>query len=227
MQHYLKEIEQLTSNTEKQVPKQRKAFTQRHSFSHLHFESQLKIWNFIYLNTADFKTDMFCLYFLEKHFKNRDHMLQSWPVIKPWQDKIRRWETSDQISKIYAQLLEYDPALILPTLKKWNTSKNLWHRRQSIVSCLYYASQRQHCLPFDTIINLVKPLLADNTHYVQRGVGWTLKELGKVYPTEQEEFIFDHAAALSPIAYSAGTEKWDKAKRAQVKAIRQAARIKH
>lgn len=225
MKNHLKTIELITSKAGKTVPLQRKAFNQGFSFSNLDFKKQLDIWDYIYVNTDDFRTEMFCLYFLEYHIKNRDYMLSSWPIIRLWQDKIIRWETCDQIAKVYGQLVEYDASLILPTYKEWNTSPNLWHRRQSIVGLLYYASSRKHYLPFETIVNLVEPLLGDKTHYVQRGVGWTLKELGKAYPEEQEKFVFKNASKLSSIAYSAGTEKWTTTKREKLKEIRRAARI--
>lgn len=225
MKNHLKTIERITSKAGNTVPLQRKAFSLGFTFSNLDFKEQLDIWDFIYTKTEDFRTEMFCLYFLEKHIKEKSSMLISWPIIKYWQDNISRWETSDQIAKVYAQLVEYDAQLILPTYEKWNSSKNLWHRRQSIVGLLYYASSRQQYLPFETIIDLVKPLLDDKEHYVQRGVGWTLKEVWKVYPKEQEEFVVKYANKLSPIAYSAATEKWDKALRKKVKEIRKAARI--
>jgi len=225
MKKYLKEIEQITAKAGKTVPLQRKAFKQGFTFSHLSFKEKLDIWNFIWKNTKDYRTEMFCLYFLEAHIKSKKEMLKSWPKIKFWQDKISRWETSDGIAKIYAQLVEYDAKLILPTYKKWNTSKNPWHRRQSIVGLLYYSSLRKKYLPFQTLINLVKPLISDKAYYVEKGVGWTLREIGNIYPKKQEKFMFDHANEICAYGYSAGTEKWAKTKRAKLKAIRKAGRI--
>ena len=180
MQNYLQEIELITSKAGNTVPLQRKFFKQGFTFSNLDFDAQLKIWDFIWKNTKDYRTEMYCMYFLEKHIKNKAHMLKSWSIIKLWQDKIDRWETSDSISKIYAQLVEYDAALILPTYKKWNTSKNAWHRRQSIVGLLYYSSSRKQYLPFKTLISLVEPLLSDKAYYVEKGMGWTLREIGNI-----------------------------------------------
>ena len=224
MQNYLQEIDLITSMAGKTVPLQRAVFKQGFSFSHLDFKAQLKIWDYVWKNTTDFRTEMYCIYFLEEHVKNREKMLLSWPKIKFWQDKVSRWETSDGIAKMYAQLVEFDAELILPTYKKWNSSKNPWHRRQSIVGLLYYSSLRKSYLPFQTLIDLVVPLLADKAYYVEKGVGWTLREIGNIYPEEQEKFLFNHANEISAYAYSAGTEKWDKAKRAKLKAVRKAGR---
>lgn len=130
MQSYLQEIEYITANAGNTVPLQRKAFKKKVSFSLFSFDKKLEIWNYIWTNTKEYRTEMFCLYFLEEHLYNKEEMLLSWSTIKFWQNKINRWETSDSISKIYAQLVEYDSQLILPTFKNWNNSKNSWHRRQ-------------------------------------------------------------------------------------------------
>jgi len=225
MKNYLQEIEIITSKAGETVPLQRKAFNTGFSFSLLTFGEQLEIWNYIWTNTKVYRTEMFCLYFLEEHIKNKEEMLTTWSTIKLWQDKINRWETSDSISKIYAQLVEYDAALILPTYKKWNTSKNPWHRRQSIVGLLYYSAHRKHYLPFQVLIDLVAPLISDKAYYVEKGVGWTLREIGNIYPKEQEEFLFENATKICAYGYSAGTEKWDKTKREKLKEIRKVGRV--
>jgi len=164
MENYLQQIEQITSKAGNTVPLQRKAFNQGFSFSNLDFDAQLKIWDFIWENTKAYRTEMFCIYFLEKHMKNRAYMIKSWSVIKLWQDKVNRWETSDSLSKIYAQLVEFNVKLVWSTYKKWNTSKNAWQRRQSIVGLLYYSKSRKQYLPFKKLISLVEPLLADKAY---------------------------------------------------------------
>ncbi|WP_121628515.1 DNA alkylation repair protein [Poseidonibacter antarcticus] len=225
MKNYLQEIEKITSKAGETVPLQRKSFKRGFSFKQMSFNEQLEIWSYIWTNTKVYRAEMFCLYFLEEHIKNKEKMLSSWSTIKLWQDKINRWETSDSISKIYAQLVEYDAELILPTYKKWNTSKNPWHRRQSIVGLLYYSAQRKHYLPFQVLIDLVAPLISDNAYYVEKGVGWTLREIGNIYPKEQEEFLFKNATKICAYGYSAGTEKWDKTKREKLKEVRKVARF--
>lgn len=73
---------------------------------------------------------------------------------------------------------------------------------------------------------MVEPLLADKAYYVEKGVGWTLREIGNIYPNEQEKFQFENANKICAYAYSSATEKWDKAKREKLKEIRKAGRKK-
>jgi 3-methyladenine DNA glycosylase AlkD len=100
------------------------------------------------------------------------------------QDMVDNWALSDSLSKIYSKIFEIDSELIYPVLSDWNKSENPWKRRQSIVSLLYYSSTRKNVLPFIKYIRLIKRLLTDDDYYVQKGVGWTLRELGNVYSEE-------------------------------------------
>lgn len=224
MKKYLKEINRITSSSGNTVPLQREAFKHGFSFSNLPSEEQLPIWDYIWKTTNEYRTDMFCLYFLESIMKNEAELISSWECIKVWQDKISRWETSDSLSKIYAQLVEYTPKEMLSSYEKWNNSISEWKRRQSIVGLLYYSSSRKKYLPYEILIPFIKNLLADEAYYVQKGIGWTLREIGNIYSVEQEKFMFENSNQISGIAFSAATEKWGKDIKEELKKKRKADR---
>ena len=130
------------------------------------------------------------------------------------------WEHSDDLSKIYAQVVEDNPEWILPTLEKWNRARSPWKRRQSVVALIEYASKRRRVLPFSRLIQFVTPLLDDDDYYVQKGVGWTLREIYNVYPAETLRFIETNLLSLGANAYSAATEKIDKQTKSRLNKIR-------
>lgn len=138
-----------------------------------------------------------------------------WKCAQRFIPKLDNWAHSDSLSSIYAQLLENallrkDKEAVsdhLSVRTKWNTHKNPWARRQSLVGLLYYAGSREAHLPYRPMIELVDPLIEDNAFYVQRGVGWTLRELYNVYPKESFAYLKKNASRLSAIATSAATEK--------------------
>lgn len=140
--------------------------------------------------------------------------------------KLDNWAHSDGVSSILARLLERaqgDKSLLAVHLKyriKWNKSTNPWERRQSIVSLLYYASAREKFLPYKKMLPLVDSLLEDEAFYVQRGVGWTLRELYNVYPKETHAYLTKNIAKLSAIAFSASTEKLSKKEKDFLKKLR-------
>jgi 3-methyladenine DNA glycosylase AlkD len=88
------------------------------------------------------------------------------------------------------------------------------------VSLLYYSAQRKTVLPFSKITALVESQIDYDHHYVQRGVGWTLREAGNVYPKETFKFLEKNIQRLSAIAFSAATEKLAKAQKDRLKNLR-------
>jgi len=107
-------------------------------------------------------------------------------------------------------------------LQAWSRSKNPWLRRLAVVSLLYYSAQRKTVLPLPKILALIEPQLSHEHLYVQKGVGWALREAGNVYPDEVYVFLETHAHALSPAAFSAATEKLSLRRKERLKKIRRA-----
>ncbi|MFA4845317.1 MAG: DNA alkylation repair protein [Patescibacteria group bacterium] len=99
------------------------------------------------------------------------------------------------------------PKLILPTLLQWNRSSNPWKRRASIVSTIYYASKKRKAPAIKTVLSLVEPLICDRDPYVQKAVGWQLREAYKLWPREILLFLNRHALDLSAISFSYATER--------------------
>jgi 3-methyladenine DNA glycosylase AlkD len=114
------------------------------------------------------------------------------------------------LSKILALAVEQNPEWVLPTYRKWNKAKCLWKPRQSIVGLLEYTSKRNKVLPFNELVSFIHPLLQDKEYYVQKGIGWTLREIYNAYPVETLKYFNKNLLNIKSIAYSAATEKLDK-----------------
>ena len=113
----------------------------------------------------------------------------------------------------------------MPTLRRWNRAKNPWMRRQSVVALIEYADRRAHFLPFEFMIRQVEALLDDDDYYVQKGVGWTIREIGHAYPEPTWQFLVQHAARLAPQAWTGATKKLDPDRKAALKALRIGERV--
>lgn len=173
---------------------------------HLH-----EIWN----SSEIFETLLVPLIYFEKQKGKND--LSDWKLLKTWSKKIENWAHSDLLSNIYADLLERFPEKIYPVFEKWNVSKYPWQRRLSLTSLLLYSSQRKKVLPFSKIICLIKARLSDDHPYVQKAVGWTLRECHNVYPKQTKDFVKKHICDLSSIAFCTATEKWKKEEKEKMK----------
>jgi 3-methyladenine DNA glycosylase AlkD len=99
-------------------------------------------------------------------------------------------------------------------------------RRQSVLSPLCYARSRKVKPPFNKIIALVKPLLNDPDYYVQKGVGWCLRETGIVYPEKTFVFLTEYHHVITSTAFAAAAEKLPAKQKEQLKLLRKKSRKK-
>ncbi|MHA1546410.1 MAG: DNA alkylation repair protein [Alphaproteobacteria bacterium] len=205
------------------VPALRKIFNNGFSFSHLPFGEQLPIWAHVWANPASHEASLLPVYFLES-LEPLPSPALLWPQIAPWAGGINCWDQSDGLSGVYSACHEKDPALVYPDLAAWNTSANPWERRQSLVSLFFYARVRAHQPPLNKVLPLVEARLADPHYYVQKGLGWCLRECFNAYPRQTLIFLNRHAASLAPAAWQAATEKLAPADKAALKKKRMRAK---
>jgi 3-methyladenine DNA glycosylase AlkD len=201
------------------VPMLRQSLRQGFSFSSDSQDEVARTWDYVWNNSDCFEVMALALAWFEDK-KQRKALLTYWPFLQRWSARIDNWAHSDSLSGIYARILEQAPTLVYPTLQKWNKSKNPWLRRVSIVSLLYYSSQREKVLPFSKILSMVEPQIDYDHYYVQKGVGWTLRETGNVYPKETYAYLQKNIRRLSAPAFSAATEKLSVAQKNRLKILR-------
>jgi len=194
------------------------------SFSDLPDVEQWKIWNYIFRNSRLHEAQMAALRFAEGYLQKNEK--REWSYLRGWIEFIDNWAHSDVLSKIYSFLLENHSPMILPTLKKWNRSKNPWKQRTSIVSLIYYASPKRKAPPVKLVLEMVEPLIGSKHKYVNKAVGWTLRESYNLYPKQTLVFLKKHVGDLSADGFSYSTEKLDKKTKAGLKKKRALARKK-
>ncbi len=205
------------------VPGQRELFKNGFSFSDLNLQSQIDLWEKLWKKSRHYEIMNFALMFVSKHV---DHFppAKLWDMIKTWVTQVDNWAHSDSLSAIYAQLLEKETDLVYPHYKTWNSSSNPWERRQSIVGLLYYSRMRKTWRSLDEMLSMVSQLIHDEDYFVQKGVGWTLREMGNVYPEEMHAFLKDNVTLIHPVAFTAAIEKLDDSTRTELKALRKTKR---
>ncbi len=126
------------------------------------------------------------------------------------------------MSFVYSWLLASRSDEVYPQLELWNAQEESeWLRRISIVSLIHYSGKHAVFMPLDQVLPLVSTCLADHRHYVERAVGWVLRETGHVYPHEVRAYLEEHAAALSRPAFTRAIERRDVVERAELQRFRQ------
>lgn len=187
-----------------QVPVHRQAAKAKFSFSHLPADEQWSHWISIWKDSSIFDVKSVAMVWISDP-KRKDLRLRHWPDVVAMIEEIDNWAHSDTLSSMLAEILEARPKL-LAQYKKWNKSKNPWHRRQSVVGIYCYARMRKKKVPAAEALKLIKPLLKDPHFYVQRGVGWTLREVDRVDSKIQRSFVRKHLREISAIAWFATSE---------------------
>jgi 3-methyladenine DNA glycosylase AlkD len=175
----------------------------------------LHTWNTIW-NEATVHEVMYLPLF---YYRRNKHLLDPthWKTLKKWVQKIENWEHADTLCQLYSYLLEYHPTQVNPTLQKWNTSKNPWVQRASVVSTIYYANKNRKAPPLKFVFDLIEPLIPHKNPYVQKAVGWQLREAYKLNPEKTLIFLNKHMVSLSAISFSYATEYIPKDQRHQMK----------
>jgi len=187
------------------MPAQRGCFRQGYSFASRPQRDQERIWTANWEQARVLELRLQSLLFFEA--MPVEQLQMRWRRLKQLAAGIENWAESDLLSCLIAKVREYDADTVMPVLYQWNTSKQFWLRRQSLVSLFYYQRHRKVQPPADDVFALLQPLLSDREHYVQKGVGWTLREAVQVYPQRTLAFVDQHCEQLSSVAFTTVMEK--------------------
>lgn len=207
------------------VPTIRRLSRQGFTFSELSLEQQLAIWCHVWTTSKVFEVRSLALLWV--HSKNcQPFFVDWWHHLEPWAEVVDNWAHGDDLCGVYARILEQKPRLVLPVLRRWNKSSAPWLNRISLVSLLHYNRQRSRRPPFPIICNLVTSHIKTQHHYVQKSVGWTLRECYGAYPQQTLKYIKSNLGNFSATAFTTMIEKMNETQRASLKAERRRLRQK-
>lgn len=204
------------------VPLVRKSMKPAYAFVSSDSDKNLNAWDELWNKSDLFEAKSQAIYF----YQYKSITLSEFKVIASWVDQCSCWEHSDDLSKVIASVTEENPDWTMPLLNRWVKSKNPWHRRQSLVGMIEYSSKRKRYLPFETYIKNIDALLLDKDYYVQKAVGWILREVYNVYPEKCLKYQIKNLSTISAIAYSAATEKLKSQDKAKLNKLRKQLRAK-
>lgn len=201
------------------LPQVRALAKAEYKFTERSQAEQLEIWLKLYHSSKIH--DELCLALIWMSEPTRRKMLLEDPqALWSLQNPVDNWALSDQVSEFVSALLETAPELHLPQMKKWNQSSNPWERRQSLVGLYCYARKRKRMLPAKVTLPFVENLLNDPHYFVQKAVGWCLREIHHVDPEAQVKFVTRHLMRLSSAAFSTAIEKYSQTDKSRLKRTR-------
>jgi 3-methyladenine DNA glycosylase AlkD len=119
-----------------------------------------------------------------------------WRQVGTAMKSVDGWALADQLAIPARKCLIADPRH-LDALESWLDHRSVWHRRACLVFTLPWAKRgRDPARSLDWAARLAN----DPEWFVQKAVGWWLRELGKHDPARVHDFLTAHGARLKPFA---------------------------
>jgi len=104
-------------------------------------------------------------------------------VTKSW------WDTVDRIAqKLVGALFQKYPEFIVPHTTQWMASKNIWLQRTALLFQLKYKEKTDQRLLF----HFVEQLASSDEFFIQKAIGWALREYSKTSPRAVAAFVQVH-----------------------------------
>ena len=122
---------------------------------------------------------------------------------------INNWATTDVLCWLIISSLLIDKVIDFDDLKSWNDSESEWKRR-AVPVALVELDKITKVLKLDDAIELIEPLMLDDSEYVQKGIGTLLRGLWRKYPAEIEVFLMKWKDQCGRLIIQYSTEKMNK-----------------
>ena len=99
------------------------------------------------------------------------------------------WDTVDFIaSHLVGQYFKIYPEKIPGFMDKWLASENIWLQRTCLIFQLKYKKQTDH----DLLETLIQSLNGTDEFFINKAIGWALREYSKINPEWVGHFIYEN-----------------------------------
>lgn len=156
--------------------------------------------------TGKYEESSFAIAFI---YSNKErYTAETFDRLGNWlESNIINWAHTDILSgKVLSHFIT-DKIVGIESLKEWTKSSSKWKRRSVPVTLI---DVLQTDIPLDRLFKTIEPLMEDEDKFVQKGLGWFLRETWKVYPKETEAFLLMWKDTCGRIIIQYATEKMDK-----------------
>lgn len=127
----------------------------------------------------------------------------AWTLIQKWVPDFDAWAVADHVSIAGQKRLVAEPSR-LDALEAWTTSEHLWTKRAALVMTLPWARQKNpkaaDTALRDRILGWAASYTTDHQWFIQKAIGWWLRDHSKHDPEAVLAFIEAHGDAMKPFA---------------------------
>lgn len=127
----------------------------------------------------------------------------AWALIASWVPEFDSWAIADHACMAGQKRLVADPTRV-DEVAHWTVSGHLWTRRAALVITLPWAKQNNP-KPADLeirerVLDWAASYVTDPAWFIQKAVGWWLRDLGKRDPARVRTFLARHGDQMKPFA---------------------------
>ena len=127
----------------------------------------------------------------------------AWDLICSWVPNFDSWAIADHVCMAGQKRLVADPSR-LDTVEGWTTSDHMWTRRAALVITLPWTKQNhpkpEELAARDRVLGWAATYADDHQWFIQKAVGWWLRDLSKHDPARVIEFLEAHGDRLKAFA---------------------------
>ncbi|MFI5277880.1 MAG: DNA alkylation repair protein, partial [Ktedonobacterales bacterium] len=106
------------------------------------------------------------------------------------------WDYVDAVAGLVGALLSKYPEPMRAEMLTWSRDDVLWKRRAAIICQRTRGAGTDEALLFACIT----PNLADRDFFIRKGIGWALRQYGRVAPEAVLRYVDEHAGSMSPLS---------------------------
>lgn len=122
-----------------------------------------------------------------------------WDLIVSWVEDFDAWAIADHASLAGQKRVIADPRRIVE-IEAWTRRDHMWSRRAALVITLPFAKDPAHNEIRDTVLGWAAAYVSDPEWFIQKAIGWWLRELSKHDPTAARVFLAEHGDSMKAFA---------------------------
>jgi 3-methyladenine DNA glycosylase AlkD len=127
----------------------------------------------------------------------------AWDLIASWTPTFDSWAIADHACMAGQKRLVADPDRVA-RVETWITSDHMWTRRAALVSTLPWTKQNHpkadELAIRDRVLGWAETLVPDRNWFIQKAIGWWLRDLSNHDPARTRAFIAKHGDQMKPFA---------------------------
>jgi len=168
------------------------------------------------ISTGKYEEASFAISFI---YSNKENFTsRTFDKLGSWLESgIINWAHTDILSGKALYYFFTNNIIGLESLKGWTESTSKWKRRAVPVTLIEVLNTD---IPLERLFQIIEPLMLDGDKFVQKGLGWFLREAWKINPEETEGFLLKWKETCGRTIIQYATEKMGRENKSRFRRVK-------